>query len=180
MLEEDSDNEGCDVLQDGTADDDMQTLSSEDIATIRATRAAAAAKTAKIIDKFLDPPTETIADRFSSVLGDGFHFMDRPKVPMHHEYKKGYFVALQEAWFAWDLEKLQQVKGNLSADGLTDDDIEAKMLYGIDYFRQRVERTVLPPSKHYWHVRGVFEVYGNRTQFRASHRRKNTQCFRHP
>ena len=70
--------------------------------------------------------------------------------------------------FAWDPEKLQQVKSNLSAVGLTDNDIEAKMSYGIDYFHQRVERTVLPPSKHYWRVRAVFEVYGNRIDSKTS------------
>ena len=40
--------------------------------------------------------------RFSSVIGDAFHFMDRPKVPVHHSSKKGYFVALRHAWFMFD------------------------------------------------------------------------------
>ena len=35
--------------------------------------------------------------RFSSVLGDPFHFMDRAKVRMHHGSKKGYYVALRRA-----------------------------------------------------------------------------------
>ena len=36
------------------------------------------------------------------------------------------------------------------------------MYYNVAWFRQRVERTVLPPSKLYWRVRAVFEVYGHR------------------
>lgn len=34
-----------------------------------------------------------------TVTGDAFHYMDRPKVPMKHGYKKAYFVALSMAWF---------------------------------------------------------------------------------
>jgi hypothetical protein len=50
---------------------------------------------------------------FSSCLGDAFHFMDRPKVPVHHKLKKAYFRALQEAWFAWDPVALAEVKDAL-------------------------------------------------------------------
>jgi hypothetical protein len=48
----------------------------------------------------LDDPPAIIVDVFSACLGDTFHAMDRPKVPIKHEYKKPYFVALQEAFFA--------------------------------------------------------------------------------
>ena len=34
----------------------------------------------------LDLPTAKINDTCSSVLGDGFYFMDRVKVPMHHSF----------------------------------------------------------------------------------------------
>ena len=40
---------------------------------------------------FLDTEPDQIRDVFSSVLGDVFHFMDRVRVPMHHELKKSYF-----------------------------------------------------------------------------------------
>ena len=36
------------------------------------------------------------------------------------------------------------------------------MYFDVKYFRKRVERNVLPPSKLYWRVRGVFAVFGNR------------------
>ena len=45
----------------------------------------------------LEDPPPTITGSFSNILGDSFHFMDRPKFPVHHEYKKSYFVALREA-----------------------------------------------------------------------------------
>ena len=35
------------------------------------------------------------------------------------------------------------------------------MYYHVSYFRKRVPRVVLPPSKLYWRVRAVYEVYGN-------------------
>ena len=48
----------------------------------------------------LDLPPSKIRDAFSSLLGYGFHFMDRPKVPRHHSFKKSYFAALREAFYA--------------------------------------------------------------------------------
>ena len=39
-----------------------------------------------------------ITNQCSSVLGDGFHAMHRPKVPMDHHSKKAYVVAFQEAF----------------------------------------------------------------------------------
>jgi hypothetical protein len=102
----------------------------------------------------------SIKDVFSAVLGDAFHFMDRPKVPMHHEYKKPYFFALQEAWFAWEPSRLEKVKASLRTSGLTEEEVEAKMYYDISFFRKRVPRIVLPPSNHYPRVRAVFELFG--------------------
>ena len=90
----------------GTCDGDHDSDAAElDVDEVRATRAAAAAAAAAIhggtrtaVATPLDaPPSLPIRDMFSSVLGDNFHMMDRPKVPTHHSSKKGYFVALQEA-----------------------------------------------------------------------------------
>jgi hypothetical protein len=47
---------------------------------------------------FLD--TEPDRDVFSSVLGDVFHFMDRVRVPIHHELNKAYFHSLSEVLLA--------------------------------------------------------------------------------
>ena len=49
------------------------------------------------------------------MTGDAFHFMDRPKVPVHHDHKKGYFVALQNAWYAWNPVKMEEVRAALRA-----------------------------------------------------------------
>ena len=92
---------------------------------------AAAARAARIVhssDVFaaLDAAPTSIHDVFSSVLGDGFHMLDRPKVPMHHSAKKGYFVAMQEAFYAWNPIKLEEAKAALRTDGMTDDDIEVR------------------------------------------------------
>lgn len=112
------------------------------------------------IDELLGEAPSAIEDKFSSVVGDAFHFMDRPKVPIHHESKKSYFVALRDAWFAFDEVKLAELKDILESNGMSKEDIESKMYYDFDYFRKRVPRVVLPPSKHYWRVRAVFIVYG--------------------
>jgi hypothetical protein len=61
----------------------------------------------------LDPQPDQIHDVFSTVLGDAFHFMDRVRVPMHHELKKAYFYSLSEAFFAWDDTAMRTVKNVL-------------------------------------------------------------------
>ena len=85
--------------------------------------------------------------------------MDRCKVSVHHEAKKGYFVALRQAFLQWDPVKLAEVIAVLrDVEGKSDTDIEAMMYYNVDYFRQRVPRVVLPPSQLYHRVRAVYEV----------------------
>lgn len=57
--------------------------------------------------------------------------------------------------------KLEIAKKALRAEGLSDDEIDARMYYDVAWFRERVERIVLPPSQLYWRVRAVYELYGN-------------------
>jgi hypothetical protein len=132
----------------------VSNLTSNDIATVHA---AMVAGTTKIMSSpsasMLDEAPTKIEDRFSSVVGDSFHFMDRPKVPMHHDGKKGYFVALRQVWFQWDLTKLAEVQAALRYErGMNNSEIKALLYYDVDYFCVRVPRIVLPPSKLYWHV----------------------------
>jgi hypothetical protein len=112
--------------------------------------------------EFLDDSPANIKDIFSACLGDPFHGMDRPKVSVKQEYKKPYYVALQAAFFAWRPELLAAVKETLAAYGFSKEDIDAKMYYDVDFFRERVDRRVLPPRELYWRVRAVFAVFGNK------------------
>ena len=66
--------------------------------------------------------------------------MDRPKVRMHHEYKKAYFVALRDAWFVCYPDVVERIEAVLRAKQLTTEQIEAKWLYDFDYFAARVPR----------------------------------------
>jgi len=61
----------------------------------------------------LDDVPDQINQAFSAVLGDPYHGMDRAKVPVQHEYKKAFKVALSWAWFQWDKKKLDEVTGIL-------------------------------------------------------------------
>lgn len=154
---------------DGGADDLMQTLTADDIETIRAainnanSATAAPAGTIPLQCPHLDPPPapNAITDRYSSVIGDGFHLMDRPKVPIKHELKKAYKVALQEALFAWNPVKLEALKQAMVRDGLAEDEVEAEMYYNVKAFRSVVDRRILPPRQLYWWVRAVFVQFGN-------------------
>jgi hypothetical protein len=147
----------------------------EDIDLIEAARVLAEAATSgtfnslpAFICQHLDkPPESTIKDVFSSVLGDAFHQMKRPYVPIKHEHKKPYFVALMRAWFCWNEKKLKHVKDVLRANDWTEDDIKKKMYYHPRFFQERVERRVLPPSKLYWRVRAVYVKFGHMCDSKA-------------
>jgi hypothetical protein len=119
-------------------DEDVSNLTSNDIATVRAAMVAGTTNSTTVASMLNEAPT-TIENCFSSVVGDSFHFMDRPKVPMLHDGKKGYFVTLRQAWFQWDLTKLAEVKATLRYErGMNDSEIEAMLYYDVDYFCVRV------------------------------------------
>ena len=101
-----------------------------------------------------------IQDVFSPLLGDVFHAMQRPYVPVQHEAKKGYFVALQNAFFDWNKDQMTELRNKLSDSGLSDGDIEKMKYYNSRLFTGCVEREVPPPSCLYWRVRAVFTMYG--------------------
>jgi hypothetical protein len=113
-----------------------------------------------LLSPFLhDPPTDVIEDKVSAVLGDIFHAIDRPKIPIHHEYKKVCKHALQEAFFAWNPTKMEMVESALKAEGLTEQSIEAMLYYNNKFFTSKVDQNVPEPSKLYWRVRSVFVVF---------------------
>jgi hypothetical protein len=116
----------------------------------------------------LDDHPANIVDVFSACLGDTFHAMDRPKVPVKHEYKKPYFVALQEAFFAWRPDLLADVKETLQLNSFTTEDVEALLYYNVKFFRDRVDRRVLPPKQLYWRVRAVYVLFGNKSDSKTN------------
>jgi hypothetical protein len=135
-------------------------LSVEDMAFLQYLQELANDRTIKDPKSKLTLPPNEIRDIFRSVLGDAWHYMDRAKVPVKHKFRKAYFVALAEAWFAWDPVALAKVKEALRKDGLTEKEIDQKMYFDVDFFIQCVPRVVLPPSQLYWRVRNAFLMFG--------------------
>ena len=133
-------------------------LTPDEVANIRAARASAAASMTS--SSFLDAVPDQIGKKFSSVLGDVFHFMDRPKVPIHHEAKKSYFVALRDAWYIFNPSEMSLVEDSLRGSGMSDAAIESKKYHDFPYFRLRVQRFVPPPPTHHTKVRAVFDLFG--------------------
>ena len=82
----------------------------------------------------LSAPLSQITDVFHSVLGDAWHYMDRVRVPVKHRLRKAYFVALSEAFFAWDPTHIEQTKAALWKDGKTDEQIESMLYYDVGFF----------------------------------------------
>ena len=108
----------------------------------------------------LDPPPENISQCFSAVLGDVFHAMDRAKVPVKHEYKKAYFVALMNAFLVWDKTKFNTISSILQDSGWSKDTVDGTLYFRPRFFQKRVEQIVLPPRELYWRVRAVFVTFG--------------------
>ncbi|KAL7547330.1 hypothetical protein ACHAWF_010649 [Thalassiosira exigua] len=107
------------------------------------------------------PLSGAIRDRFSSVLGDPFHAIQRPGVPMHHEHKKVYKVAFQNALFVWNRSKLEELENEMQNDGMTEAQIEAARYYNGRFHQSCIERTIPSPKLLYWRVRAVFVMHGS-------------------
>ena len=87
--------------------------------------------------------------------------MDRPKVGMHHEYKKGYKVAFQNAMFVWNISKKEELENLMKKDSVSEEQIEAEQYYNSAIYKGCVDRSMPPPSLLYWRVRSVFVMYGD-------------------
>ncbi|GFH49181.1 hypothetical protein CTEN210_05657, partial [Chaetoceros tenuissimus] len=112
-------------------------------------------------DELGDPP-EKIVNRFSTVLGDPFHIMDRPKVPSRHCYKKLYKIAFRDALLAWNTELLQELKDvMIEKDAMAAQDVDRLLYFNSKIFRDCVDRKILPPEQLYWRLRAVFMTFGN-------------------
>jgi len=111
----------------------------------------------------LSAPPAVIEDVFRSVLGDPWHYMDRIRVPVKHAYRKAFFVALSEAFFAWDPRYMEQAREALKiVEGKSDAEIDAMTYYNSKFFLRCVPRVVLPPTQLYWRVRNVYLAFGSR------------------
>ncbi|KAL7532711.1 hypothetical protein ACHAXR_004793, partial [Thalassiosira sp. AJA248-18] len=144
----------------------IEDLSSADIEMIRAANVnsehAQNGKLPLLHPKLNNPPSpSTIQDKYSSVLGDPFHAINRPKVPMHHEHKKGYKVALQNAFFIWNSFNLEELEDRMRKDGMTAEQIESERYYNSSLYQGCIDRFIPPPKLLYWRVRSVFVMYGS-------------------
>ena len=140
----------------GESNDEDDPPTASEIEELRAAEAAAVA--GGLNCTHLDPAPLPVTDTFSSVLGDAFHFMDRAKVPMHHESKKGYFAALSAAFFVWEPTALKVAQEALAEEGLSNEEIESKLYFNSAWFQKRVPRIIPPPSVLYPRVRAVFAL----------------------
>lgn len=111
--------------------------------------------------KHLSDVPHEIRNVYSSVLGDPFHYMDRPRLPSRHCYRKLFKIAFRDALLAWNPTKLKEVMDALKEDGFTDEEIQKKLYYDAKFFKDCVERIVLPPKQLYWRLRAVFMIFGD-------------------
>ena len=116
-----------------------------------------------LFSRHLEDVPDEILYKFSAVLGDIFHAIQRTRVPVKHEYKKGLYFALMNAFFVWDEIRLEEVKSVLREKaGMTDDDISNLMYYSPAFFAKRVARHVPGPRQLYIRVRAVYCAFGEK------------------
>jgi hypothetical protein len=154
----------CIDIENIQAEDEF-VLSSSDIELLRALDSAMGNSTESntiLKCKHLDDPPDSnhIRNVFSVIMGDTFHAMDRPKVAVRSEFKKSYKVALREAWYIWNPDKLLHLIQAMKKDQYTDEEIEAMKYHNSKVFTDCVDRMVPPPNVHYWRVRAVFVLFG--------------------
>jgi hypothetical protein len=108
----------------------------------------------------LDPPPAKILDIYSSVLGDGWHLMDRPKIQKGHVARKPFKVALQDGLYVWNPNRTEHAERTLMQAGMGDKMIQGKKYFNVKFFRVRCGRAYVMPSRLYCRIRAVFAFYG--------------------
>ena len=117
----------------------------------------------------LERPPTTVKDVYSAILGSGFHAGHRIIAPVNHCHKKAFFVALSEAMYAWDECDMRSLEEALRENvDMSSHDFSLFRYFRRRYFLKRVKRHCLPPSKLYWRVRAVFEVFGSQIDSKSN------------
>mmetsp|Transcript_21287 Transcript_21287/g.32153 ORF Transcript_21287/g.32153 Transcript_21287/m.32153 type:complete len:343 (+) Transcript_21287:103-1131(+) len=88
-------------------------------------------------------------DNYKAVQGDSYHGMNRFYIPMRHSFKKKIYVALKEAWFAWEPRMMQLICNKMKNSGDSEEDVKKILAW-----------SALPSSKLYWRVRACISLYG--------------------
>ncbi len=107
------------------------------------------------------PAPQDIKNKFSVVLGDIYHAMNRAKVPVKHEGKKAYFNALRNAFLIWNPKKVEEFDGKMREDGVEEDEIKAMKYFKPHLYDECIERHAPAPRILYYRVRAVFTLFGN-------------------
>lgn len=103
---------------------------------------------------------------YRKVLGDIFHFMDRAKLPMHHEYKALFFRALRASIFIMVQEDVDDVKKVIeSKPGQT---WEKMMAFNFGYIAKRVRRRVPAPNILYSRMKAVYDFFKDKVDSKTS------------
>ena len=169
VSELDVDDEDLGGLDDNSPEEwkeEMKGLTSEDISRLHdAIFQSESAKNGNLpllCKGLTEPPKpQDIMDRFSAVLGDVFHAMNCTRVPVRHEAKKAYFVALKNAFLIWNTTTLEQLEDKMREGGMSDKEVEAQRYYNSQVYTRCVERHAPSPRILYWRVRAVYALYGN-------------------
>lgn len=146
----DDDNNDSDFSIEDLTSEDIEMIRAAAMSSVRAQAGNNLLKSSHLMDA---PDPSDIKDVFSSVLGDPFHAMDRPKIPTKHEAKKSYKVAFSNALFIWNPRKVAQLEKSMRDNGMTDEDIENERFFNSKLYLGCVDRLVPSPKLLYWRVR---------------------------
>lgn len=111
-----------------------------------------------------------------TVLGDPFHFMDRAKLPMHHQYKSLFFLCLRAAMFIMVKEDVDDVKQVLKSKG---ESWEKMMAFNFDYIAKRVRRRIPPPDMLYNRMRVVYDFFKDKVDTKTKQKKLFSERNKH-
>ena len=124
------------------------------------------------------PRPADIEDRFSAVLGDIFHAMNRTRVPVKHEVKKHFFVALMNAFLVWDLDKLNELEDHMRDGGMDEKEVQNQQYHNRKLYTSAVNRYAPSPKTLYWRVQAVYVMYGNMTDSKTKKALFNAEAWK--
>lgn len=124
------------------------------------------------------PAPQDIKNKFSVVLGDIYHAMNRAKVPVKHEGKKAYFNALRNAFLIWNPKKVEEFDGKMRDDGMDEDEIKAMKYFKPHLYDECIERHAPAPRILYYRVRAVFKLFGNLIDSKTKKPLFNTEAWK--
>ena len=94
------------------------------------------------------------------MVGNIFHAMDKTNVPVKHEARKAFFMALHNAYLLWNKNKIEELEGNMTVAGMAEDKIKQERHHLPALYHRCVDWCVLHLKESCIRVQAVYAAMG--------------------